>query len=641
MILTMAYLLLIASLLGLGAHFGERICTILELPRRTVWLAALASSLVLPALMFLADAAPTTAATPVLSLPPVWDQIPVIRSEVQSMAAGGPDTPSASFNWPEWRVFEAGLIMLWTASSVAVLLLYSLAGLRMRGIMREAEFATIDGQAVLLSERLGPAVVGFFKPRIVVPRWLAQNDSVLRSQVLLHEREHLAAHDQLSLLAALLLIACMPWNIALWWQLRRLRAAIEFDCDRRVLRAGADPHSYSVAILTVGRRAPRIPFAAVALTEPMSQLELRIRTMLEKARGSSLVAIGVRAAIVASVLTVAFAVNAPKAQQPSERPLGPTDTRLITPEPMDLRAAVQVRLAEARACMEQRDPPGLVCARRLLDEARAVPDLNTFESLYLLSFDAQLSRAEGDTGRAITAYERIVDLPDEQVSGEAGYLVAIHMRDLASLYVEQYRYSEALALYDRWLAQPSTKPSAEDIYLRAQMLYMLGQFGAATTETERAIAALDNAPAHWYEQLYALQRTAGDRAGAARTLEILTTRWPDSERISLDLPGKLDLQRIGFSEAGNDFEPVTKPDPIYPARALQRGYEGHVIVSYTVTAAGETADVMVVESSSPLFDRAAVEAVQRYQYEPRRVDGKPVEVVRVRSRIDFELPDDD
>ena len=36
----------------------------------------------------------------------------------------------------------------------------------------------------------------------------------------------------------------MPWNLALWWQLRRLRLAVEMDCDNRVVAALGDPNPY-------------------------------------------------------------------------------------------------------------------------------------------------------------------------------------------------------------------------------------------------------------------------------------------------------------------------------------------------------------------------------------------------------------
>ena len=50
-----------------------------------------------------------------------------------------------------------------------------------------------------------------------------------------HERSHLDAGDPRLIALAVTLLVLMPWNPLLWWQFRRLRRAIEVDCDTRVL----------------------------------------------------------------------------------------------------------------------------------------------------------------------------------------------------------------------------------------------------------------------------------------------------------------------------------------------------------------------------------------------------------------------
>src|SRR6185312_13070046 len=97
-----------------------------------------------------------------------------------------------------------------------------------------------------------------------------------------HEREHVVACDQLLLLAGVLCVSVAPWNPLLWWQLRRLRFAIEVDCDARVLRQGTDPRRYGEMLLAVSERHARTPLAAVALTEPASHLERRIRIIMHR-----------------------------------------------------------------------------------------------------------------------------------------------------------------------------------------------------------------------------------------------------------------------------------------------------------------------------------------------------------------------
>ncbi len=92
-----------------------------------------------------------------------------------------------------------------------------------------------------------------------------------------------------------------------------------------------------------------------------------------------------------------------------------------------------------------------------------------------------------------------------------------------------------------------------------------------------------------------------------------------------------------FSPDGN-YLPIVKVAPVYPRYAQTHGIEGYVVLEFVVTRTGSTADAVVVESSPPdVFDNAALDAVQKFKYKPRVVDGKPVEVTGVRNRVSFEL----
>lgn len=86
-----------------------------------------------------------------------------------------------------------------------------------------------------------------------------------------------------------------------------------------------------------------------------------------------------------------------------------------------------------------------------------------------------------------------------------------------------------------------------------------------------------------------------------------------------------------------DYLPMAKVQPIYPPSAAERGIEGYVIVEFTVTRAGNTRDIEIVESSHSVFHRSALEAASRFKYKPRVIDGVEVEVPGVRNRITFVL----
>ena len=103
----------------------------------------------------------------------------------------------------------------------------------------------------------------------------------------------------------------------------------------------------------------------------------------------------------------------------------------------------------------------------------------------------------------------------------------------------------------------------------------------------------------------------------------------------------INLSSSGFGLAPSDGEylPIVKVQPVYPRRALSRGIEGYVIVEFTVTKQGTTRDIIVVESTSGMFESAAIKAASKFKYKPRVVDGQPIEVPGVQNKITFEIED--
>jgi len=95
----------------------------------------------------------------------------------------------------------------------------------------------------------------------------------------------------------------------------------------------------------------------------------------------------------------------------------------------------------------------------------------------------------------------------------------------------------------------------------------------------------------------------------------------------------------GMNIAEGDYLPIVRVAPVYPARALSRGLEGYVDMSFTVTTAGTVASPIVLFSTSSLFERAATRAVLKFKYKPRVVDGIPVDVAGVKTRISFQIED--
>lgn len=224
------------------------------------------------------------------------------------------------------------LLGLWAAVSALLLGMAAYArfdGHRLRHGLKSAD---VEGTTVLLTEALGPATVGMRSPAILLPRWALDLDKALLRLVLRHEREHLNARDPLLLLIGSLAVVLVPWHVPLWWSWRRLRFAIEVDCDARVLRAYPDVRRYGELLLLTGQRGtsvlwPRRPsFAVVAPLRPqVSHLTKRIHVMTQHASRSiarSLLLVGVAVASTTAALALPAPQRAGGASQQSAEIVG-------------------------------------------------------------------------------------------------------------------------------------------------------------------------------------------------------------------------------------------------------------------------------------------------------------------------------
>jgi beta-lactamase regulating signal transducer with metallopeptidase domain len=159
---------------------------------------------------------------------------------------------------------------------------------------------------------MAPAVVGFLRGRVVIPRWAMEAGAGERAMMVRHETEHLAGRDPQLLLFALALLIAMPWNLPLWYMVRRLRLAVEVDCDRRVLAAGhTDVRAYGTLLMSVGQRRSTGAFPVAAFSRPRSLLEHRIDRMTAAPAGGAGARALAAAALVVGVLAVVWWVPQP------------------------------------------------------------------------------------------------------------------------------------------------------------------------------------------------------------------------------------------------------------------------------------------------------------------------------------------
>jgi beta-lactamase regulating signal transducer with metallopeptidase domain len=124
----------------------------------------------------------------------------------------------------------------------------------------------------------GPVVVGFLRPRVVLPLSLSARSAIEIDHVLLHEIAHVVRRDPLAHLACLLVQTVFWFHPAVWLANRRLALLREIGCDRRVVLAlGGAARDYRHTLLRLA--APMFEPArppAIALVGGRSQLVARL-----------------------------------------------------------------------------------------------------------------------------------------------------------------------------------------------------------------------------------------------------------------------------------------------------------------------------------------------------------------------------
>lgn len=340
------YSLFVGTLLALAAAAIDAGCRALRVPTRWVWVTALA--------LLAAFAASVPFRSPSVSM----DRVVIDRATqaftapstsltpMQQMAAGWNDVQGALTRASDLVLpavvralparVDRALSLLWIVASLVIMVFFLVAYLRMRIAVRGWPRSTLHDVEVRVAPNTGPAVVGFVRPEIVLPKWIVMRSWEEQRLVLAHESAHRRAGDHILLALGCLAAVALPWNPVVWWMLSRLRLAVELDCDRRVLAREATPGTYGAMLIDLAGRCSGFRLGAPAFADGTSHLERRIVAMTMKRSSSP----NARAAGLALAACAALLVACE-----AHVPTGPEINR------MDARAAekVAVRLVSDTA----------------------------------------------------------------------------------------------------------------------------------------------------------------------------------------------------------------------------------------------------------------------------------------------------
>ncbi len=120
----------------------------------------------------------------------------------------------------------------------------------------------------------------------------------------------------------------------------------------------------------------------------------------------------------------------------------------------------------------------------------------------------------------------------------------------------------------------------------------------------------------------------------AMNLPSLDIPFSAGEGPYIGTPGAL---AVGAAAFDTDVIPLVQVAPSYPRRAKQARVEGYVKLAVTIRPDGSVADARVIDADPKrLFDRAALQAMRRWKFRPKVVDGRPV-AQKAEQLIEFKL----
>jgi beta-lactamase regulating signal transducer with metallopeptidase domain len=294
---------------------------------------------------------------------------------------------SAAFARPEDPVVSTALdvrlavALLWPCGMAAVLLRASIAQRRYR--QRLVGATPLAGAAarwpVLRASAvdIGPALVGAWHPRIVLPAdFHVRYDVEERTLILAHEITHARRGDGWWCLCAQIVVAVCWFNPLAWWALAALRHDQELACDSAVLREhGASRRTYAHAMLKTQSATFALPVGCLwsprhPVTERIAMLKLSSPTRQQGRRG---VLFGVVLAL--GVTSVVYA-----ASQPSGPASPAAPNAAHTKHEYQLDMAIEVAQQEGHRTHSQKITAAL-CAAPDINGVIKTHDLRVVESV--------------------------------------------------------------------------------------------------------------------------------------------------------------------------------------------------------------------------------------------------------------------
>lgn len=197
--------------------------------------------------------------------------------------------------------WSLAIAVIWLAASLFRAADLAIHSLRLRKLWKDANPVPLDERAEALLAAISagygrgpvevcttatlqrPSVIGFFKPRILIPDWLfGRLTHGELEQIVLHETEHLRRRDDWTNLAQKLCLVLFPLNPALVWIERRLCREREMACDDGVIRVTRAPRAYAACLASLAERGleRRVEALSLGAWQRRPELVHRVHSIL-------------------------------------------------------------------------------------------------------------------------------------------------------------------------------------------------------------------------------------------------------------------------------------------------------------------------------------------------------------------------
>jgi hypothetical protein len=446
---------------------------------------------------------------------------------------------------------------IWLSCSALMTLYLLLASARLRRRTACLSREVVQNVEVIVTESMGPALLGIWRPRVVVPRWFMEQFPQTQQLILEHERQHIAARDPLLLWGGILLVIALPWNLPMWWQLHRLRLAIELDCDLRVLRGGAEVERYGDVLLTVARRAIQAPAVIISMSEPVSALERRIHNLMPRSGRRQLLRVFAAAVLCVIGIGAAAAVDAPVLRtvvmpRPYVDPVLSQLTPIAAPTLSSVAAAVAARKTPVTVGALLPVLPALQVSAATQAAAEAADSLPPLLPTVFPDPQQQFAPIQPVI---LKKYPQILTAPVEGGT----YMVAISLRADGSIRASELRLSSPERQADnraaleqlfsddggqvKDIALPKGTKLANGVELPAPLLVMY-QILPSGYDESRSVLAVQSAVRAKYSQLF--------KSDESDTLNTVTVLMTEDGKIDRALVGTLDMRTALPNSAGQE-----------------------------------------------------------------------------------------